>query len=269
MKERLLADLDARIARHADGDPSGVLDEQALALVAQLTELGGPDAGSLARVAALHLCRYQSLPPEQAETDLRLARALYTNLHSVDPRLVPAEAREFFGLASPHDTGTALMAEYERTGHLDHLERAISLFRQVILEDEADQAAGRYSLGLALFHRFERTGQPADLDEAIELGRGAVDAAGGDHQRRVGFQLGLADGLLRRFELTGDLSDVDEAVAVRRDVVATAAFGPDHASALLKLAGALARRFERTGRRIDLDEANELLRTADAERQGQ
>ena len=91
MKERLLADLDARIAAHANGDSSGVLDEHALAMVAELTGLGAPDAGSIMRVAALHLSRYQALPPEHGEVDLRLARSLYTNLHTVDPRITWAK----------------------------------------------------------------------------------------------------------------------------------------------------------------------------------
>lgn len=136
MKEQLLADLEARISRHADGDSSGVLDEQALVLVAELTALGAPDAGSLVRVAALHLCRYQALPPEAGVHDLNLARALYTKLHTVDPRLVSPRVREFFGLASPHDRGLELMREYERTGRHDYRERAMSLFRQEKLEDQ-------------------------------------------------------------------------------------------------------------------------------------
>lgn len=138
MKERLLAELDARITRHAHGDSSGVLDEHALDLVTELAASGAPDAGSLVRVAALHLSRFQALPPEHGKDDLRLARALYTKLHSVDPRLVPPEVREFFGLASPHDSGLALIREYERTGNLGHLERAISLFRQEVLEQHTE-----------------------------------------------------------------------------------------------------------------------------------
>jgi hypothetical protein len=171
MKEQILADLDARIARHADGDSSGVLEERALALVAELTDLGEPDAGSLGRVAALHLCRYQALPAGDGETDRWLAQALYTNLHTVDPRLVPPEVRQNFGLTSPRDTGVALMAEYERTGGLDLLDRAISLFRQETLENRD----ARRDLAAALSRRYERTGQPADLAEATELGRAASD----------------------------------------------------------------------------------------------
>jgi hypothetical protein len=174
MKERLLAELDARIARHADGDSSGVLDEQALALVSELTASGEPDAGSLVRVAALHLCRYQALPPEHGEVDLRLARVLYTKLHTVDPRLVSSRVRAFFGLASPHESGLALMREYERTGRLGPLERAISLFRQEVLEDPA---ASGHDLATALRRRFERTGQQTDLDEATELSRAAADTS--------------------------------------------------------------------------------------------
>ncbi|MFC4857121.1 hypothetical protein [Actinophytocola glycyrrhizae] len=173
MKERLLAELDARIARHAAGDSSAVLDEHALALVTELAALGEPDAGGLARVAALHLCRYQALPPEHAEVDLRIARALYTKLHTVDPRLVPPEVRELFGLASPHDRGLALMREYERTGGPGHLERAISLFRQELLEQPT--ASGAHRLAAALFHRFERTGRRADLAEAVALGHAVPD----------------------------------------------------------------------------------------------
>jgi hypothetical protein len=177
MKERLLAELDARIVRHADGDSSGVLDEQAFALVAELTALGEPDAGSLVRVAALHLCRYQALPPEHGEVDLGLARALYTKLHTVDPRLVPPRVRKFFGLASPQDRGSALMREYERTGRLDRLERAISLFRQEVLE-QPERANSRHSLGMALLRRYERTGQPADLAEARDLAQGPTPSQG-------------------------------------------------------------------------------------------
>lgn len=258
MKQRLLADLDARIARHASGDSSGVLDEQALALVAELTALGAPDAGSIMRVAALHLCRYRALPPEHGEVDLRLARALYTNLHTVDPRLVSPEVRDFLGLASPHDTGIELMREHERTGQLDHLERAISLFRQDTIEGQADRATGLHVLGMALFRRFELTGLPADLDEAIELDRAALAATARRDPRRAQFQSDLADGLLRRFDLTADLSDVDEAVAVRREIVAVTTEGQGHSSALFHLAAALSRRHERTGRPADLREAIEL-----------
>lgn len=168
MREQLLAELDARIARHADGDSSGVLDERALALVTELMALGAADAGSLVRVAAVHLCRYQALPPELGEVDLGLARALYTKLHTVDPRLVSTRVRKFFGLASPHERGVALMREYERTGDPGQLERAISLFRQEVLEAPG-HAAALSGLAEALVRRFERTGQQADLDEADEL----------------------------------------------------------------------------------------------------
>jgi hypothetical protein len=181
MKERLLAELDGRIARHADGDSAGVVDERALILVTELAALGQPDAGSLARVAALHLCRYEALPREHGEADLRLARTLYTRLHSVDPRLVAPNVREFFGLASPRDSGIALMREHERTGRLPHLERAISLFRQDVLEQRRPRADSLHNLGLALLHRFERTGQPADLDEAVTLGRAALAATPAGH----------------------------------------------------------------------------------------
>jgi hypothetical protein len=173
VKEWLLADLDARIARHADGDSSGVLDARALELVTELTALGEPDAGSLVRVAALHLCRYQALPLGFGQADLKMAHDLYTKLHTVDPRLAPPRVRTLFGLASPAEGGVARLREYERTGQLHHLERAISLFRQEVLEEETNRAM--HSLGMALLRRFERTGQPADLDEAIEISRAVSD----------------------------------------------------------------------------------------------
>jgi hypothetical protein len=205
MKERLLMDLDDRITRHANGDSSGVLEERALAVVAELTALGDPDAGSLGRVAALHLCRYQALPAEDGEIDLRMAQALYTNLHTVDPRLVPPEVRVAFGLMSPRDTGVVLMAEYERTGLLDPLERAISLFRQETLEP---RAGGLRLLGLALLSRYERTAELSDVDEAVAVLREAVAAAGPDlaYARR-----GLAAALSRRYERTAQPGDLAEA----------------------------------------------------------
>lgn len=207
MKERLLADLDARIARHNNGDSSGVLEERALDLVAELTALGDPDAGSLGRVAALHLCRYQALPAQDGEIDLRMAQTLYTNLHTVDPRLVPPQVRLAFGLMSPRDTGVALMTEYERTGLLDPLERAISLFRQETLEPRAD---GLHLLGLALLCRYERTTELSDVDEAVAVLREAVAAAG---PGQADAQHGLVAALSRRYERTAqpaDLADVTE-----------------------------------------------------------
>lgn len=262
MNERLVADLDARIARHRNGDSAGVLDERALAVVTELAASGDPDAGSLSRVAALHLCRSQALPPEHGEIDRQLALALYTNLHNVDPRLVPPEVRELLGLAGPHDTGVALLGEYERTGLVDHLERAISLFRQGVLERQPDRADGLHSLAMALLRRFERFRRPVDLHESIELSRGAVAVVAPDDPRRALFQAGLASGLLGRFELTAELSDVDEAIELGRDVVAATAGTPSHAMDLSRLAAALLRRFELTGQQGDLDEAVDAGRRA-------
>jgi hypothetical protein len=202
MKERLLAELDARIARHADGDSSGVLDERALGLVTELAAAGRPDAGSLVRVAALHLCRYQALPREHGRGDLRLARTLYTNLHAVDPRLVPPWVRELFGLASPHERGIALMHEYEQAGRLDDLERAISLFRQEALE-QADRADGLGRLATALLCRFERTGSAGDLDEAVAAGRAALAATPVDHPTRGGRSAWVGAALRLRSARTG------------------------------------------------------------------
>jgi hypothetical protein len=211
MKERLLADLDARIARHANGDSSGVLEERALDLVAELTTLGDPDAGSLGRVAALHLCRYQALPAEDGETDRRMAQALYTNLHAVDPRLVPPEVRLAFGLMSPRETGIAMLAEYERTGLLDLLDRAISLFRQEALERRGD---GPHLLGVALLSRYERTAELSDVDESVAVLREAVAAAGPDHL--VDVRRGLAAALSRRYERTAQPADLAEATELGR-----------------------------------------------------
>jgi tetratricopeptide (TPR) repeat protein len=267
MKQRLLADLRARIDRHVKGDSSGALEDAALAVVAELTALGDLDAGDLALVAAFHVCRYEALGPEQGQDDLQVALALYTHLHAVDPRRVPPAVRDLLGLDS-QDAGVELMQEYERTGRLDHLERAISLFRQDVLEHRPEWSIGRYHLGLALLRRFERFGEPADLHEAIELGRGAVAAAALDDPRRVGlFQSGLVFGLLRRFELAGELSDVDEAIELGREVVATTTTtgDPDHVVDRSNLAMALLRRFEWTGQPADLDEAVGFGRLAAAD----
>jgi hypothetical protein len=212
VKERLLADLDARIARHAEGDSTGVLEERALDLVVELTALGEPDAGSLGRVAALHLCRYQALPAEEGEIDRRMAQALYTNLHTVDPRLVPPDVRLTFGLTSPRDTGRALLAEHERTGQLEPLDRAISLFRQVTLERKAD---GQHLLGLALLRRFERTGHLSDVDEAVAVLRETAAAAG---PGQAAARRDLATALSRRHERTGQPADLAEATDLSRAV---------------------------------------------------
>jgi hypothetical protein len=214
VKVRLLADLEARIVRHTNGDSSGVLDEEVLVLVAELTKLGDPDAGSLARVAALHLCRYEALPPEHGAFDRRLALALYTKLHTVDPRLVPPKVRELLGLASPHEIGIALLREYERAGRPEYLERAISLFRQEVL-DQPDSVNGRYILAMALLRRFERFDIQSDVDESITLFREviAVTATQPDYAPAL---TTLVVALRRRFEKTGHRSDLEEANQLSR-----------------------------------------------------
>ncbi len=72
--------------------------------------------------------------------------------------------------AKTNRRGLDLFRDYERTGNIQLLQEAITLFREAA---DATPAAHLYrpaylsNLGTALKTRFERTGQQPDLDQAI------------------------------------------------------------------------------------------------------
>jgi len=223
--DRLLGALRARVAAFRDGDPSKVLDQEAIAEAAQLSReaqsasLSGQQLTPVIQALAyLHWSRYLLLPSDAATADFVRARALFAFLSRLDQELVPEPIRRrLAGDASAghgHDALTILKRAIAGDDAAD-LDHAIGLLRQVIAatpEDDPRRSGHLSNLGVALTTRFDRSGQLADIDEAISLQSQTVKAASdrGAASWQDLTNLGLA--FRSKHERAGVISDLNEAV---------------------------------------------------------
>jgi tetratricopeptide (TPR) repeat protein len=270
--DELVALSTARIGAFAQGDATGVLDEQAPVdaadLLRQATAAGGGIAIEVARVVALlHWCRYQALPEGRDQDDLQAALGLFTAIAEVDRQGIPEPVLAYLDRNTSDSTGPSAQAE-----------RAADLLRQVLrIHDSAalnyavdllnsaidatpdnhpDLGGYLSNLGLALRLRYERTGDPDDLDGAVAAGRRSVQAAPDGDPDLGGYLSNLGLALYVRHERTGAIGDLDDAVTAGRQAVHAAPDGdPDLGEYLSNLGGALRLRYERTGDPGDLDDA--------------
>ncbi|PQE12949.1 TPR domain-containing protein [Rutstroemia sp. NJR-2017a BBW] len=142
-----------------------------------------------------------------------------------------------------------LLENYEQTGSLETLNKAIRIMEQVV------DIVGEYitpdilsNLGVVLGRRFERTGSIEDLNRAIDITDIAVDATPQDYPNRANYLSNLGSILGIRFEQTGSIEDLNRAVDITDIAVDTTPQNhPDRAGRLSNLGNALSRRFERTG----------------------
>jgi tetratricopeptide (TPR) repeat protein len=278
--------LAARLRRFSEtGDPSVVLDpatpDEARRLWdAAILEAGDPRGVSvdvLMVLASVHWFRYQALPKEQDEDDLRMALDFFGILRERAPERVPDQIAAL--LASPSASAAPLddsrrfttagieaMNDFQRTGRSEVLEAALSAFRDAVDVtplDHPNRFGCLSNLGGALFKRFERVGDVGDLDDAIEVGREAVDVTPLDHPKRAGCLSNLGGFLISRFDRVGDVGDLDAAITVGREAVdATPQEHPYHATCLSNLGNSLRVRFERLGDVGDLDAAIQAGREA-------
>ncbi|MCK2241592.1 MULTISPECIES: tetratricopeptide repeat protein [unclassified Crossiella] len=228
--------------------PGGDSVETRAALALALLRLGGHQARTGARVAALTAAR------EAAALTLDLAKS------TVD---YPARTREWLSLLSH-----SLQIEYEVTRELDVLDRAISTLNQVLgmLEpDDRDLSGHLSNLGNALRQRHEHTFDERDLQHAVRRQRQALRCAPDDDRDRSALLANLGASLRLHYERTGDLDSLDEAIAVLRQ--ATAATSPEHPGRLRRLSNlgaALRARHSRLADPADLTEAEAILRRATA-----
>lgn len=157
-------------------------------------------------------------------------------------------------------------SEYERTGRLPSLERAIGLFESVLATaHHIDiRAAASNGLGTALWSRYERSGRPADLDAAVDLFRSAIGLF--PHERAAmlpAFHANLCGVLQLRWLRTRSEDDLTGALtAARASLAATSDGDPLRASRLNNLGNVL---LSVHGQRHDsaaLTEAVDVLRRA-------
>ena len=140
----------------------------------------------------------------------------------------------------------ALGREYQRSGSIEHLERAIAVLEEVLSIKFGEPLRGALmsSLGSDYRKRHQRSDDPADLERAIALGQAAVDAAREDDRAgRASRYTNLGSALLDRHARTGATADLGRAIACfRLSVQLTEPDAPEMASRLNNLGNGLSRR---------------------------
>lgn len=287
--DRLLSALRARLEQFAvDRDPVTLLDPATLADLLALAEalhgrlLAQPEAAAVLGLA--HLQRYLLLPEPDDREDLETAIAVFRELVSSRPDLVPdavlAYLRPKEGLNIAEGTrrsmafadqrsgallGRALASyrRYSTTGALSDLDECIDAAEAEVSEPTAgtSHAEAKTMLSGLYLVRYQVTGRSIDLDRAIGYSRDAAfDEQAHDRAARLS-NLGLA--LQARYESAGHLSDLDEAIALhRRAIEVASAADPSSARHLSNLGVALRLRYESIANPGDLDLAIGVTRSA-------
>ncbi|GHJ43520.1 CHAT domain-containing protein [Catellatospora sp. TT07R-123] len=271
--QQLTASLHTRVQAAEDGDPGGVLDEQAAMeaaeLRAQAVAAGEVTIQLSYLLAWFHWMRFQ-FRRERADTaDLHPALEWFGKVYDADPKAsMPDLVHRFLSDGHSRRSHTANLI-IGRVAHVDDpagLDEAVALLTAAVAAAPPGHphlAGYRSTLGFALRIRFERTGDDADLDRAVTVGWQAVNGAPPDHPELGSYLSNLGGALQNRFRRTGDTGDLDQAVALgRRAVDATPPGHPELAGMLSNLGGALRSRFGHSGWRGDLDEAVTAVRRA-------
>ena len=236
-----------------------------------LQALGGyieRETGRSPGIAALLLGEATPADASEEFADVRAgAAALIDTMGLARTNVAPQQTADSLADATEeaNHRGEAMYEEYERTGSIEVLQTAITLFRETVDSAAADHPRTRAltNLAAAVVARFRRTGQQSDLDQAIALFGEAVEATPPGHSNRPGYLSSLGDALLTRSDRTGQQADLDQAIALLRQAVE--ATPPGHSNRpgyLSSLGHALLTRSDRTGQQADLDQAIALLRQA-------
>jgi tetratricopeptide (TPR) repeat protein len=272
----LLAALRARIKAALEGDPSGVLDDRALADAAELYAQADAAGGMTVQVGQtlgwLHWLRYLALPDGQDGDDFKATLGWFEAVYDAYPRASMPDVVRSYLTAGLHRRAAQAPAAAEILKRVQHVDDPVELDKAVDLLTEAiaatppghpDLAVMLSNLGGALQTRFRRVGDTADLDEAVTVGRQAIAVTPPDQPNLAGYLSNLGLALQARFERVGKTGDLDEAVTVGREAVAATPPGhPNLAAYLDNLGSALRTRFRRTGETGDLDEAVTVGRQA-------
>ncbi|KAH0558763.1 hypothetical protein GP486_004594 [Trichoglossum hirsutum] len=156
----------------------------------------------------------------------------------------------------------SLSREYQRTGSLDQLQKAIDQGEEAISStprDHTSRASMLANLCGFFASRFERTGDLNDLQNAIDRGEEAVSVSHYKHPDIVAGLNNLATPYARRYRRTGEIDDLQRAIdRLEEAVVVTPVDNPDQAVTLNNLGTLLGMRFERTGAMGDLERAIEV-----------
>lgn len=151
---------------------------------------------------------------------------------------------------------------FERTGHLDDLDKAITFGRRsvALTPEQAPIRATRLSnLGAALRYRYLRNRDETDLDRAIEALETAVQRSSPDAVDRARWQANLGNCLFERYQACGDAKDLNRAIDVYEAAVAcSTAATMEHRRMLGNLGHGLRHRYQRDDNPDDLTRSIEI-----------
>ncbi|KAK0459039.1 CHAT domain-containing protein [Armillaria novae-zelandiae] len=172
-------------------------------------------------------------------------------------------------IASPallNQYGSQLAQRFERFGHEDDLQNAISALDRAASfasDYDPDKPYVLTNLCAALLSRFELLKDSRDLDEAVKLGSDAATLADGDGDNQSGIFYNLSNCYAARSEFHGNLDDLNSAISAAKLAVSASTEGsPQKPNSLYTLAVRLHQRFERLRDLDDLESALETGRRA-------
>ncbi|WP_157866837.1 CHAT domain-containing protein [Streptomyces sp. Root55] len=225
--------LDQRIVRWQQGDPEGVLANEALIEAAQMWWVQIPHATdghinqALNLLAWLHWARSTSGPQDERQMEQQCSLGFFRALWQREPAAPPSVVRKHFEATKPaaindipaHASGILRgVAVYTLTRHRD---TGIRLFE---LSDwppdlPADTAPVFVQVAMVLNDRHAETGDAADLDAVVTYAERALALATEADLLRAKLLQNVAVLYADRFKTTSAISDIDRNLALTNEAL--------------------------------------------------
>ena len=150
--------------------------------------------------------------------------------------------------------------KFDTTGSIEHMDRTIELYPEVlqVTTDDAERAWISTDLGTRLFSRYFMTGSAEDITRAIDL----VSEALGGHPNRAWALLNLHFYLFYRSGLTGSVEDLNRALDVGNQTLEILSTEYAHVTGITYLGDILVHQFQQSGSESEIDRAVEIYAEA-------
>jgi tetratricopeptide (TPR) repeat protein len=172
----------------------------------------------------------------------------------------PVDSLEEFN--SLQSQGNGFFDEFQKTGELEVLNRAIKYREQsieVYLEDSIERTYSLQSLGYAYTSRFQRTGRISDVEQAIQYFHQSLNAKHPDYLGKARLLLNLGICYACRFQTNALLHDLYQSISYYEQSLETWNMEPDYpeerSKCLQCLANAVRDLYQRTNKIDDLDQS--------------
>ncbi|WP_330343306.1 CHAT domain-containing protein [Streptomyces longwoodensis] len=223
-----------RISRWEQGDPEGVLADEALIEAAQLwrkftLEPADKNLDFVVQLLGwLHWARGTSGPEGQRALERKISLLLFQLLWQRNPEATPSALRTYFRDAKPDPIE-------DPKEHVSGILRDIAA---IVITEKRDTGIRLYDLSEwppdlppehsalpllrvaeALASRYGETGDVADLDAAVSYGERAVAMAPDPGELRANVLQDVSVVLCGRFEVTAAMSDSDRVIALLNEAV--------------------------------------------------